>query len=368
MSRKTGRSCVYIWKLILFILFAVALLSAVVVAVAQRLPEMAGGLVGEAILVALLGLWWWQSWRADRVLMARDPEKQRRLLQKVTDGKQLLRIARASESPLREAALDRVDPALLLEAARDMDEFAIRRIRDPEQLFRIATEQDFFHRPKKRQVAGYQQRMDRARDLAVECIADADVLRRVAKADGLSVAWTALRKLLKDHPELARDLVGDWTLPQPKRDYAVKFLTEQVEQRIESEPGAAMDLFRDRTLPPKARLAALNHVSDQADLYALYDLDDDNDLRKAVVKRITDEAALTEIIEREPNKGIRLNAENRVTDPEKRKLYCERDGAHLWKRADSWWEAYGDWHYEHIRYRCVYCGHEYVDEGESRKD
>ena len=315
MSRKTGRSCVYIWKLILFILFAVALLSAVVVAVAQRLPEMAGGLVGEAILVALLGLWWWQSWRADRVLMARDPEKQRRLLQKVTDGKQLLRIARASESPLREAALDRVDPALLLEAARDMDEFAIRRIRDPEQLFRIATEQDFFHRPKKRQVAGYQQRMDQARDLAVECIADADVLRRVAKADGLSVAWTALRKLLKDHPELARDLVGDWTLPQPKRDYAVKFLTEQVEQRIESEPGAAMDLFRDRTLP-----------------------------------------------------GIRLNAENRVTDPEKRKLYCERDGAHLWKRADSWWEAYGDWHYEHIRYRCVYCGHEYVDEGESRKD
>ena len=86
------------------------------------------------------------------------------------------------------------------------------------------------------------------------------------------------------------------------------------------------------------------------------------------IKTITDEAALTEIIEREPNKGIRLNAENRVTDPEKRKLYCERDGAHLWKRADSWWEAYGDWHYEHIRYRCVYCGHEYVDEGESRKD
>ena len=194
------------------------------------------------------------------------------------------------------------------------------------------------------------------------------MLRRVAKADGLSVAWTALRKLLKDHPELARDLVGDWTLPQPKRDYAVKFLTEQVEQRIESEPGAAMDLFRDRTLPPKARLAALDHVSDQADLYALYDLEDDKDLRKAVVKRITDEAALTEIIEREPNKGIRLNAENRVSDPEKRKLYCERDGAHLWKRADSWWEAYGDWHYEHIRYRCVYCGHEYVDEGESRKD
>ena len=141
-----------------------------------------------------------------------------------------------------------------------------------------------------------------------------------------------------------------------------------MEQRIESEPGAAMDLFRDRTLPPKARLAALDHVSDQADLYALYDLEDDKDLRKAVVKRITDEAALTEIIEREPNKGIRLNAENRVTDPEKRKLYCERDGAHLWKRADSWWEAYGDWHYEHIRYRCVYCGHEYVDEGESRKD
>ena len=353
MSRKTGRSCVYIWKLILFILFAVALLSAVVVAVAQRLPEMAGGLVGEAILVALLGLWWWQSWRADRVLMARDPEKQRRLLQKVTDGKQLLRIARASESPLREAALDRVDPALLLEAARDMDEFAIRRIRDPEQLFRIATEQDFFHRPKKRQVAGYQQRMDQARDLAVECIADADVLRRVAKADGLSVAWTALRKLLKDHPELARDLVGDWTLPQPKRDYAVKFLTEQVEQRIESEPGAAMDLFRDRTLPPKARLAALDHVSDQADLYALYDLEDDKDLRKAIKQ----------------SDGTLLNPFQQAKLPfDIIKLYCERDGAHLWKRADSWWEAYGDWHYEHIRYRCVYCGHEYVDEGESRKD
>ena len=368
MSRKTGRSGVYVWKLILFILFAAAFLSATVVAVVQRLPEMAGGLVGEAILVALLGLWWRRSWRADRVLLIRDPEKQRQLLDTVTDQKQLLRIARASESPLREAALDRLDPDLLLSAAQDLDEFAIRHIRDPEQLFRVATEQSFFRRPRKRQAVGYQQRMAHARNLPVENIANAEVLQRIAKADGLSVAWTALRTLLQDHPELARDLVEDWTLPQPKRDYAVKFLTDQVKRQVESEPGAAMGLFRDRTLPPQARLAALDHVSAQEDLYALYDPEDDKDLRGQVAARITDETALMEIIEREPDKGIRLNAENRVTDPEKRKHYCARDGAHLWRKADSWWEAYGDWHYEHIRYRCLYCGREYVDEGESRKD
>ena len=116
-----------------------------------------------------------------------------------------------------------------------------------------------------------------------------------------------------------------------------------------------------------ARLAAREEVP-EAELPGLYDREDKGKVRQKVVDRIRDKEALAAIIEQEPDKSIRLSAETRITDPQKRKLYCQRDGAHLWREAGRRWESYGDWHYEYVTYRCPYCGLQREEEGESRKD
>ena len=368
MPNKAKNPLPHIWKLILFILLAAAFTAAVIVALAKGMTEILGGLVGEGILVALLGLWWRKSWPMDRVLLASNPEKQLKRLEKVTNDRQLLAIAKRTDPPVQQAALDRLrDSEALLDAARNFDTFAILHMKDPETLFRVVTEQGFFRKPRGREVVGYQQRMDETRALAVEAIDDPDTLRRLMKTD-VPAAWFAVKKLLREHPELARSMAEDRTLPQPKREYAVNFLKEQTEQEIQTRPEAASVLFADRTLPKEARLAALEHITDEAVLLSLYDVNDDKDLRKRLVQGIREQAALIRIAETEPDKGIRMEAENRVTDAEKRREYCERDGAHLWMEKDSRWESYGDWHYEYITYRCPYCGREYETEGDSRKD
>ena len=100
MSNKTRKPSPYVWKLILFILFAFSVVDVSIVALATKDPEMVGGIVGAAILAALFGYLWWKTRFADKVFRAKTTEQKLLFLEKVSDQKQLFRIAKACGSPV----------------------------------------------------------------------------------------------------------------------------------------------------------------------------------------------------------------------------------------------------------------------------
>ena len=395
MSKQTKKPRTNVWKLILSFFCVFMVLDTGILALAMKEPVLLSGVVLPGVFAILLFLSWRRTRPFDRVVKAGSDEEKLQALNQVTDPKQLLklvevyggpvqaaalqkylrlakvpdqqrlyRIAKTADAPVEETILAGItDPNVLLEAARGLDEFALRHL-DPRELVRAATEPDFFR--KTCNDYGHKQRVAAAQDLAVAILADKGALLQVARSLA-PVASAAMKKLLNVYPELARSLYEDPTLTQAKRDMVERALVEQTEQRVADQPQTAVALFMDQTLPDKARLAALAGMPEE-DLPSVYDPQASEDLRRKVVDRITDEAILAAIIEREPSKKVRLSAEKRIKDPEKRKLYCQRDGAHVWMEVDSRWESTGDWHYEYITYRCPYCGAQYVDEGESRKD
>ncbi len=395
MSKSTKKPRTQVWKLILFFFCVFIVLDTGILALVMKEPVLLSGTVLSGAFAVLLFLSWRRTRPLDRVVKAGTPEEKLRALDRVADPKQLLKLAEVYEGPLQAAALEKylrlakapdqqrlyriaktadapveetilagiTDPNVLLEAARGLDEFALRHL-GPRELVRAATEPDFFR--KTGNDYGHKQRVAAAQDLAVAALEDRDALLQLARSQA-PVASAAMKKLLKVCPELAGSLYGDPTLTPARRDMAERALVAQTEQRLLDQPQTATALFLDRTLPDKARLAALARVP-QEDLPSVYDPREPEAMRRKVVDRITDEAALAAVVEREPNKDVRLSAETRIKDPEKRKAYCRRDGAHAWVEVDSRWESYGDWHYEYITYRCPYCGAQRVDEGESRKD
>ena len=62
----------------------------------------------------------------------------------------------------------------------------------------------------------------------------------------------------------------------------------------------------------------------------------------------------------------------RVKDPELRRMYCERDGAHEYEYAgdevDSTTGTSHIYYYEYAVYRCRYCGRSYREETGSWHD
>ena len=173
---------------------------------------------------------------------------------------------------------------------------------------------------------------------------------------------------LRAHPEQARSVLGEESRPEELRALAKELLTEQVVRESAGQPDKACAFFRDSKLPVDVRLAAAGQIEDESILLSLYDAEEDKELRAGLIGLIKEETDLIALIEKEPDKALRVEAEKRVKDPERRRAYCLRDGAHEYKligsghdRTDGTSHIYYD---EYDLYECVYCGErhkEYTD-------
>lgn len=177
---------------------------------------------------------------------------------------------------------------------------------------------------------------------------------------------------LRAHPEQARSVLGDENRPEELRALAKELLTEQVIRESAGQPEKACAFFRDSTLPADIRLAAAGQIEDERLLLSLYDAEEDKELRAGLIGLIKEEADLTALIEKEPDKALRVAAEKRVKDPERRKAYCLRDGAHEYRligsgreRTDGTSHIYYD---EYDLYECVYCGEQHKEYTDSWHD
>ena len=180
------------------------------------------------------------------------------------------------------------------------------------------------------------------------------------------------REHLRAHPEQARTVLGDESRPEELRALAKELLTDQVIRESAGQPEKACAFFRDSTLPADIRLAAAGQIEDERLLLSLYDAEEDKELRAGLIGLIKEEADLTALIEKEPDKTLRVAAEKRVKDPERRKAYCLRDGAHEYRligsghdRTDGTSHIYYD---EYDLYECVYCGEQHKEYTDSWHD
>lgn len=403
--KQNGKPKTHLWKLFLFLFSLYALAGILFDAHQSGKALNAGPLVLFVLLSAGLGLWWWRTRRIDAVLLARSPEKKREKLARVSDQRQLLEIAEKSGSPIREEALRRItESAVFTEAAKKLDSFALAQISDGETLAAAAGKPDFF-RPRKRREspADYAKRCLALRQQAVDQISDKALLYRLARgtaeiavyggekllrlfpeeaksicrdgqmpkavcAEALALVTEEVRQQIAARPEAARAFAADSSLPSQARTTALELLVQQTEARIAAQPEAAKELVSDRSLPEAARLAAVSRIRLSEELFSLYDPQDAEAVRRRLIESIQDQRLLAQIAELEPERDLRLRAELRVTDPDKRRAYCQRDGAHDWVEISRHWELYGDTHHEVITSRCRYCGSKLVTEGGSFKD
>ena len=180
------------------------------------------------------------------------------------------------------------------------------------------------------------------------------------------------REQLRAHPEQARTVLGDESRPEELRALAKELLTDQVVRESAGQPDKACVFFRDSALPADIRLAAAGQIEDESVLLPLYDAAEDKELRAGLIGLIKEEADLVALIEKEPDKALRVAAEKRVKDPELRKAYCGRDGAHEYKLIDSGRERTDGtshiYYDEYELYECVYCGHRYKEYTDSWHD
>ncbi len=403
--KKNGKPKTHLWKLFLFLFSLYALAGILFDAHQSGKALNTGPLVLFVLLAAGLGLWWWKTRPIDAVLLARSPEKKREKLAKVSDQRQLLEIAEKSGGPIREEALQRITEATVFtEAAKELDTFALGQIVDEETLAAAAADPDFFRPQKRRESAGdYATRCLALRQQAVDQISDKALLYRLAHglteiavyagekvlrdfpeeaksicqdrqmpksvcAEALALVTEEVRQQIAARPETARALAADGSLPSQARTTALELLVQQTEARIAAQPEAAKQLASDRSLPEEARLAAASRIRLSEELFSLYDPQDAKAVRRKLIESIQDQTLLAQIAELEPERDLRLRAELRVTDPDKRRAYCQRDGAHDWVETDRHWELYGETHHEVITSRCRYCGRKLVTEGDSFKD
>ena len=177
---------------------------------------------------------------------------------------------------------------------------------------------------------------------------------------------------LRAHPEQARTVLEDESRPVELRALAKELLTDRVVRESAGQPDKACAFFRDSALPADIRLAAAGQIEDESALLSLYDAAEDKELRAGLIDLIKEEADLVALIEKEPDKALRVAAEKRVKDPERRKTYCGRDGAHEYKLIDSGRERTDGtshiYYDEYELYECVYCGHRYKEYTDSWHD
>ena len=180
------------------------------------------------------------------------------------------------------------------------------------------------------------------------------------------------RKQLLAHPEQARSVLGDESRPEELRAQAKEMLANQIVRESVGQPEKARAFFRDSTLPAEIRLAAAGQIEEESVLLSLYDAAENKELRMGLIGLIKEEANLITLIEEEPDKALRIAAEKRVKDPERRRAYCLRDGAHEYKLIDSGRErTEGTSHIyydEYDLYECVYCGDRHIEYIESWHD
>ena len=180
------------------------------------------------------------------------------------------------------------------------------------------------------------------------------------------------REQLLAHPEQARAVLEDESRPEELHALAKKLLTDEAVRESIGQPDKACAFFRDSTLPADVRLAAAGQIEDESVLLPLYDAVEDKELRAGLIGLIKKESDLAALIEKEPDKALRVAAEKRVKDPERRRAYCLRDGAHEYKLIDSGRERTDGtshiYYDEYELYECVYCGHRYREYTDSWHD
>ena len=180
------------------------------------------------------------------------------------------------------------------------------------------------------------------------------------------------REQLRAHPEQARTVLEDERQPEELRALAKGLLTDQVVRESSGQADKACAFFRDSALPADVRLAAAGQIEDESILLSLYDAAEDKELRTGLIGLIKKESDLIELIDKDPDKALRVAAEKRVKDPERRKTYCGRDGAHEYKLIDSGRERTDGtshiYYDEYELYECVYCGHRYKEYTDSWHD
>lgn len=354
-TKKRKWAKTHVWMPAVALLFA---WSAVTVGLfAGDTPQAA---IPSLLIAAVLFFLWRRRYAAaDRVLLAGTAEKKLARLQKVSGDEALYKIAAQSDEPVRGETLRRIsDRGIFLRKALELDAFALEQITEPEQLYAVAAAEDFFPERKKK-TPEVRARCLAFRKQAADRIRDGELLARLARA-GDEPGVFAAEKLLREYPEEAPGIWADESMPENVRAMAKKAFIGKVKRDSAADPEAAAAFCRDRTLPLEARLAALGEIDGQPALLALYDPEDQGRFREALICRITEENALAEIIEKEPLQSLRLAAEKRVKDPERRREYCRRDGAHDFVYVESSHDStegtshiYYD---EYDIYRCKYCG------------
>ena len=132
-------------------------------------------------------------------------------------------------------------------------------------------------------------------------------------------------------------------LAELEREQKQVLLNEQREQ-LRAHPEQARTVLEDESRPEELRALAKELLTDQV---------------------IRESAG-------QPDKALRVAAEKRVKDPELRKTYCGRDGAHEYKLIDSGRERTDGtshiYYDEYELYECVYCGHRYKEYTDSWHD
>ncbi len=267
----------------------------------------------------------------DAARYAQNSEIRDAALDHITDQNLLIAVTNgdAQENFKRRAILRVTDQALLEEAIRDYNEYAVLAVSDPLLLSKVAYPFPGFYRQSCISSPG-EDMLDRMKmqeiernnsALAIEKIADREELLWLARNAGFwDAAERAAGKLVKLFPECAPEIAGD--------------------------PNCL----------PGAREAAFNAITDPALLEELYWGEKDTILRGRMLERFSDQRFLTEVAERDADRELRVRAASLVTDPEKRLEFCRTLESHEWEYVKETRDDCGDVVYIYDHYRCRFCG------------
>ena len=260
---------------------------------------------------------------------AQDGEVREAALNAITDQNLLISVtySDAPDSFKKRAVLRVTNQALLEEAIRDYNEYAILAVTDPNLLSRVAYPFPGFYNQSFNASPG-EYMLDRIKEQKIEQNNCAIAIERIKEPDDL--LWLARSAVMSADNAAAR--------------------------LIELCPEKAADIARNERCLPGARGAAFDAIKDPALLEELYWGEKDALLRARLLERLSDQGFLTEVAERDEDADLRVKAASRITDPEKRLEFCRTLGSHDWEYVDETRSDCGDVVYIYDNYRCKYCG------------